>query len=85
MIKNLIYRAKLIPSSKTIFYSELENIKQTLSNDEFLNYVVDEQIKNVWLKISTLIAMEIILHQTSLNMLNYFFITTGTNTTNLIK
>ena len=44
IIKNLINRAKLT-SSKTIFFSELKNIKQTLLNNEFPNYFVDEQIR----------------------------------------
>ena len=31
--------------SKTIFYKEVENIKQALINNGFPNYIVDEQIK----------------------------------------
>ena len=46
IIRNLISRAKLISSSKTIFYKEVENIKQTLNNG-FPNYIVDEQIKRM--------------------------------------
>ena len=45
IINNLIFRAKLISSSKTIFYKEVENIKQALINNGFPNYFVDEQIK----------------------------------------
>ena len=45
IIHNLISRAKLISSSKTIFYKEVENIKQALINNGFPNYIVDEQIK----------------------------------------
>ena len=45
IIYNLISRAKLFSSSKTIFYKELENIKQTLINNGFPNYIFDEQIK----------------------------------------
>ena len=45
IINNLISRANLISSCKTIFYKELENIKQTLINKCFPNYIVDEQIK----------------------------------------
>ena len=44
-IDNLTYRAKLISSSKTIFYKELKNIKLTLINNCFPNYIEDEQIK----------------------------------------
>ena len=44
-INNLISRAKLISSSKTIFYKEVENIKQALINNEFPNYIVDVQIE----------------------------------------
>ena len=47
IIHNLISRAKLISSSKTIFYKELENIKQALINNGFPNYIVDEQIKRM--------------------------------------
>ena len=46
IIHNLISRAKLISSSKTIFYKEVENIKQALINNGFPNYIVDEQIKH---------------------------------------
>ena len=45
IIHNLISRAKLISSSKTIFYKEVENIKQALINNGFPNNIVDEQIK----------------------------------------
>ena len=45
IINNLISRDKLISSSKTIFYKEVENIKQALINNGFPNYIVDEQIK----------------------------------------
>ena len=47
IIHNLISRAKLISSSKTIFYKEVENIKQALINNGFSNYIVDEQIKRM--------------------------------------
>ena len=47
IIHNLISRAKLISSSKTIFYKEVENIKQALINNGFPNYTVDEQIKRM--------------------------------------
>ena len=45
VIKNFINRAKKISSSHLIFYKELSNIKQTLVNNGFPNYVVDRQIK----------------------------------------
>ena len=44
IINNLISHAKLI-SSKSIYYKEVENIKQALINNRFPNYIVDEQIK----------------------------------------
>ena len=44
-IKDLIDRAFYISSSKTIFYKELTNIKQTLVNNNFSNKLVDQQIK----------------------------------------
>ena len=47
IINNLISRAKLISSSKTISYKEVENIKQALINNRFPNYIVDEQIKRM--------------------------------------
>ena len=47
IINNLISRAKLISSSKTIFYKEIKNIKQTLINNWFTCYIVDEQIKRI--------------------------------------
>ena len=30
-----------------IFYKEIKNIKQTLINKQFSNYIVDEQIKGI--------------------------------------
>ena len=47
IINNLISHAKLISSSKTIFYKEVGNIKQALINNGFPNYIVDEQIKRM--------------------------------------
>ena len=47
IINNLISHAKLISFSKTIFYKEVENIKQALINNVFPNYIVDEQIKRM--------------------------------------
>ena len=46
IINNLISRAKLI-SSKTIFYKEIKNIKQTLISKGFPDYIVHEQIKHI--------------------------------------
>ena len=46
-INNLISRAKQIFFTKTIFYKETKNIKQTLINNWFPNYIVDEQIKRM--------------------------------------
>ena len=40
-----IYIYIYIYISKTIFYKEVENIKQALINNGFPNYIVDEQIK----------------------------------------
>ena len=45
IINNLISCANLISSAKIIFYKELKNVKQTFINEEFPNYIVDEQIK----------------------------------------
>ena len=45
IIDNLISRAKLISSSKSIFHKEVENIKQALINYGFPNCIVDGQIK----------------------------------------
>ena len=47
IINNLISRFKLISFSKTISYKEVENIKQTLANNGFPNYIVDEPIKRM--------------------------------------
>ena len=38
IINNLISRAKLISSFKTIFHKEIKNIKQTLINNGFPNF-----------------------------------------------
>ena len=46
IIKTLISRAKLLSSSRTIFLNELKNIKQTLINNGFPNYIVDTEIKH---------------------------------------
>ena len=56
---------------RNLFNLSIKNIKQTLINNDFSNQIIDEQIKRP-LNISTLIAMEIILHQTTLSTLNYF-------------
>ena len=36
-----------VGSSKTIFYEEVENIRQALINNGFPNYIVDKQIKRM--------------------------------------
>ena len=41
----MINCVKQISSSNKIFYNELKNIKQTLINSGFLNYLEDEQFK----------------------------------------
>ena len=46
-INNMISRAKLISSSKTIFHKESENIKIALISNGFPNYIADEQIKRM--------------------------------------
>lgn len=43
----MIYWDNVIYSSTVLFYKEPCNIKQTLSSNNFTNYVVDEQIKLV--------------------------------------
>ena len=45
IIATLISRAKLLSSPRTIFLNELKNIKQTLINNGFPNYIVDTEIK----------------------------------------
>ena len=84
MTKNLIYRAQLISSSKTIFYAELKNIKQTLINNDFPNHIVNEQIKRAMKNIKSNCNG----NNTTSNNSKYiklFFITRCTNTTNSIK
>ena len=46
ILKTFISRAKLQSSSRTIFLNELKNIKQTLINNGFPNYIVDTEIKH---------------------------------------
>ncbi len=46
-LQNLISHAKLISFFKTIFHKEIKNIKQTLINNQFPNYIVNEQIKRI--------------------------------------
>ena len=45
IIKTLISRTKLLSSSQTILLNELQDIKQTVINDRFPNYIVDLEIK----------------------------------------
>ena len=47
IINNLISPAKLISSSKTIFYKQVENRERALLNNVCINYIVDEQIKRM--------------------------------------
>ena len=42
---DIFHRPYHISSSKTIFYKELKNIKQTLVNNNFPNKLIDKQIK----------------------------------------
>ena len=58
--------AKLISSSK-IFYKELKTIKQTLINNGFSTYIVDEQIKMFANKINTAT-----LHPINKHLSNFF-------------
>ena len=44
IIKTLISRVKLLSSSRSIFFKELKNIKQTLINNGFTNNIVDTVI-----------------------------------------
>ena len=44
IINNLISHEKLISSFKTIFHKEIKNIKQTLINNGFPNYIVDDEL-----------------------------------------
>ena len=71
IINKLISHAKLISSSKTIFYKEIENIKQALINNGFPNYIVDEQIK-VWLKMLTNKIDTVLLHPVNKHISNFF-------------
>ena len=45
IMKAIISRAKLQSSSRTVFLNELRNIKQTLFNNGFPNYIVDTEMK----------------------------------------
>ena len=45
-MKILTSRAMLLSSSRTIFLNELRNIKQTLINNGFPYYIVDNEIKH---------------------------------------
>ena len=47
IIKNLISHAKLISTTKTIFCKKIKNIKQTLINNGFPNYIVDKRIERI--------------------------------------
>ena len=73
IIKNLSNRAKLISSSDRIFYYELKNIKQSLINNGFQNYFVDEQIK-LMIKNKNKINEKVMLHKIITIILNHFIV-----------
>ena len=62
------------------FYQVLLNV----INDDVLNRIVDEKL-NLPFTLFTLIAMEMILHQTTSNSLNYIFLTECLNIKNPMK
>lgn len=45
--KNILSNAKLISSTRNVFFNELKSLKQVLINNQFPNYIVDENIKLV--------------------------------------
>ena len=67
IIKTLISRAKLLSSSWTIFLNELKNIKQTLINNGFPNYIVDTEFKQLINKLEHSID-NILNHKQSINL-----------------
>ena len=62
--------AKLI-FSQIIFYKELENIKQTLINNGFPNYIVDKLIKRTIKKLANKINTAT-LHPINKHLSNFF-------------
>ena len=83
IIHNLISRAKLISSSKTIFYKEVENIKQALINNGFPNYIVDEQIKRMIKNVNQ--QNKQCTTPSSQQISNFFMVTKCTTITNPMK
>ena len=84
IIRNVISRAKLISSSKTIFYKEVKNIKQALIDNGFPNYIVDEQIKRM-IKMLTNKINSVLLHPVNKHISNFFIVTKCTTIINPMK
>ena len=68
IIKTLISRAKLLSSSQTNFLYQLKNIKQTLINNGFPNYIVDTEIKQFINKPEQHNIDNILNHKRSINL-----------------
>ena len=62
------YYTKLLSSSRTIFLNELKNIKQTLINNGFLNYIADTEIKHFIDKTEQHNIDNILNHKQSINL-----------------
>ena len=58
----------LLSSSRTIFLNELENIKQTLINNGFPNYIVDTEINNFIYKTEQPNRENFLNHKQSINL-----------------
>ena len=84
IIHNLISRAKLISSSKTIFYKEVENIKQALINNGFLTILLMNKL-NVLSKMLTNKMNSVLLHPANKHISNFFIVTKCTTITNPMK
>ena len=67
-IKTLIFWVKLLSPSRTIFLNELKNIKQTLINNGFSNYIVDTEIKHFINKIEQYNINNTLNHKQSINL-----------------
>ena len=70
IIKTLISRSKLLYSPWTIFLNERKNIKQTLINNGFPNYIVEKEIKHFINKIEQHNIDNTLNHQQSINLYN---------------
>ena len=68
IIKILISRAKLLSSSQIVILTELKNIKQTLNNNGFPNYIVDTEIKHFINKTEPHNIENILNHKQSINL-----------------